>query len=418
MSTDARLEGVVRAIGRGGDAIVETDRGVVLVPGALPGERIELAVEKRKRGARRGRLLRVLDPAGARMTPPCTEASRCGGCPLMIAEPPLQRDIKLGFLLEACRGLPGADAVEPRWVPSQAEYGYRRRARLAWHRGRLGYRRLHSRQVVDIERCMVLAAPLAAAWATTRRCLGALLRGEGQIQLELASADQVVVGLATRDAQPPEVFEACEELSRSEPIVGVTLRAAEDVAAARWGTTELQLGVGAKTMVIPAGGFAQANDAVNAALVETVIELAEPEGASVLELYSGAGNFTVSLAAAAPSRLVAVEQDAVAVEACRANLDRRGLHARVTAGDASDPPRGRYDVLVLDPPRQGARQLFEEGGLLPGPKRVVYVSCDTATLSRDLELATRTGYRIDRMIAFDMFPQTAHLESVVRLVRS
>ena len=84
---------------------------------------------------------------------------------------------------------------------------------------------------------------------------------------------------------------------------------------------------------------------------------------------------------------------------------------------ANHPPKGRYDVIVLDPPRQGARALFEESDLLPGPKRIVYVSCDTATLARDLRIATSKGYRIDRVIGFDMFPQTAHLESLVRLVR-
>jgi 23S rRNA (uracil1939-C5)-methyltransferase len=99
-------------------------------------------------------------------------------------------------------------------------------------------------------------------------------------------------------------------------------------------------------------------------------------------------------------------------------LKRRGLRARVAVGDAGQPPKGKYDVVVLDPPRQGARALFEHGDLLPGPKRVVYVSCDTATLARDLRLATAKGYRIDRLIGFDMFPQTAHLETLVRLVRA
>jgi 23S rRNA (uracil1939-C5)-methyltransferase len=98
-------------------------------------------------------------------------------------------------------------------------------------------------------------------------------------------------------------------------------------------------------------------------------------------------------------------------------LKRRGLQARIAVGDANQPPKGRYDVVVLDPPRQGAKALFERSGVLPGPKRVVYVSCDTATLARDLRLATANGYRVDRLIGFDMFPQTAHLESLVRLVR-
>jgi 23S rRNA (uracil1939-C5)-methyltransferase len=90
----------------------------------------------------------------------------------------------------------------------------------------------------------------------------------------------------------------------------------------------------------------------------------------------------------------------------------------VEVGDADDPPKGRYDVVVLDPPRQGSRAFFERSGVLPGPVRVIYVSCDTATLARDLRIAAVLGFRLDRAIAFDMFPQTAHLESLVRLIRA
>ncbi|MDH3818845.1 MAG: methyltransferase, partial [Myxococcales bacterium] len=186
---------------------------------------------------------------------------------------------------------------------------------------------------------------------------------------------------------------------------------------ATWGDTHVVIPMGEGVALEgPAGTFSQANDSINARLVDAVVELANATGLRVLELHSGIGNFTVRLAAEAKA-LVAVEQDPRAVEACQGNLKRRGLQARVAVGDASQPPKGRYDVLVLDPPRQGARALFEHSDVLPGPKRVVYVSCDTATLARDLHLATAKGYRIDRLIGFDMFPHTAHLESLVRLIR-
>ncbi|MGB8330525.1 MAG: methyltransferase domain-containing protein, partial [Polyangiales bacterium] len=213
------------------------------------------------------------------------------------------------------------------------------------------------------------------------------------------------------------LFEACEALCKRPVIAGVALRTGDAGHAATWGQTTMTIRVAeGETLKGPSSAFAQANDGVNAKLTAAVVELAAPAGLRVLELYCGIGNFTVGLAAGAKS-LVAIEQDPGAVEACRANLKRRGLDARVTLGDANRPPRGQYDVVVLDPPRQGARELFELGKVLPGPKRVVYVSCDTATLARDLRLAAGKGYRIDRLIGFDMFPQTAHLESVVRLVR-
>ena len=417
MSSKLSVEGDVRAVGRGGDAVVETPNGVVLVPGALPGERIELTLTSSKRGASRGRLTRVLRVADERREPPCTDATRCGGCPLMIASPVLQRDIKQSFLRDACRGLPGADDTQIEWVASTQEFAYRRRARLAWHRDTIGYRQLHSKRVTDIGECAVLMGPLRQGWNEVRDCLGSSLRGGGEIQLQLTGTDRIVVDLHANDDQAPPLFEACDALCKRPVIAGVTLRTRNAGRPATWGETDVAIQMeDGNTLEGPAGAFSQANDAVNARLVDAVVELAEPAGCRVLELHCGVGNFTVGLAAHAKT-LVAVEQDPRAVEACQANLKRRGLRARVALGDASQPPKGRYDVVVLDPPRQGAKALFERNDVLPGPKRVVYVSCDTATLPRDLQLATAKGYRIDRLIGFDMFPQTAHLESLVRLVR-
>jgi 23S rRNA (uracil1939-C5)-methyltransferase len=336
----------------------------------------------------------------------------------MIASPDLQRHIKQGFLRDACRGLPGADETDIEWAASPTDFGYRRRARLAWHHDTIGYRQLHSKRVADIGECIVLMEPLRAGWNEVRDCLASSLRGTGEIQLQLTGADRVLVDLHASRDQPPQLFEACEALCRRPVIAGVALRTSNAGQPATWGETHVVIQVGeGGVLEAPGGTFSQANDEVNARLAEAVVAFADPSGLRVLELHCGIGNFTVGLAAHAKT-VVAVEQDPRAVEACQANLKRRGLEARVVVGDASQPPKGRYDVLVLDPPRQGARELFERGDVLPGPKRVVYASCDTATLARDLQLATSKGYRIDRLIGFDMFPQTAHLESLVRLVRA
>jgi 23S rRNA (uracil1939-C5)-methyltransferase len=259
--------------------------------------------------------------------------------------------------------------------------------------------------VNDIDECMVLTAALQTAWAAVRRHLTAALRGSGEIQMQLGSGDRVIVGLMGSSEPTVDLFDACAALSLEPSIAGVRLAVEGGGAPATWGDEHFL-------------SFSQANDRINRTLVRTVGELAAPEGLKVLELHCGIGNFTVELASRSPSTLVAVEQDPEAAEACRAALSNRGLRARVTAGDANRPPKGRYDVVVLDPPRHGARALFERDDLWPGPKRIVYVSCDTATLARDLQLVTAKGYRIDRMIGFDMFPQTAHLESLVRLVRA
>ena len=336
---------------------------------------------------------------------------------MMVATPALQRDIKKAFLRDACRGLPGAEETEIEWVASSAELGYRRRARLAWHRNTIGYRQLHSKRVTDISECIVLVAPLREAWNELRAGLASSLRGGGEIQLQLTGTDRVVVDLHAEDDQAPELFEACEALCEKSVIAGVTLRSSGNPHPANWGETQVAIQTSNGGLLEgPGGAFSQPNDQINASLVDAVLRLSEVADLRVLELHSGIGNFTVGLAAQA-RQLVAVEQDPRAVEACQRNLRRLGLKARVTVGDANTPPKGHYDVIVLDPPRQGARALFERSDLLPGPKRLVYVSCDTATLERDLRLATAKGYHIDHLIGFDMFPQTAHLESLVRLVR-
>ena len=417
MAKRTKLEGRTRAVGRGGEGVVETAEGIVMVPGALPGEHVELQLLPSKRGAQRGRLLRVVEASAQRIDPTCPEVSRCGGCPLMVANPNLQRDIKLGYLRDAFEGLPGADSITPEWITAGNELQYRRRARLAWHGATLGYRLPRSRRVTDIERCLVIEPSLQAAWQNVRVTLGGVLSGSGDVRLERSGARDVVVGLATNDEQSPDLFIACEALSGCDGISGVTLRTDANLAPASWGETTLHIGSGNDWLTAPSSGFAQANDAINRLLIEHVVRLAAPKELRVLELHSGVGNFTLPLAAASPSALIAVEQDADAVEACRRNIRERGLHARVTIGDANAPPKGHYDVVVLDPPRQGARALFEKSGLFPGPKRIVYVSCDTSTLARDLRIVTEAGYRIDTAIGFDMFPQTAHLESLVRLVR-
>ena len=400
MARNHRLEGWVRAVGQGGDAVVETREGVVLTPGALPNENVELERTLSKRGAARGKLTRIIERARGRRKPPCDVAHRCGGCPLIIADMALQRRIKEDFLRQACEGLPGASDTELVWIASPHELGYRRRARLAWHGQTLGYRQRHSKRVIDIGRCVVLAEPLQQAWNTTREYLRESIGGDGEIQLWLSN-EAIVVELRTENEQEPQLFEACRRLSQAEGIEGVSLRTGDAELPAMWGEAT-------------APTFSQVNDGINELLVEHVAALAEPEGMRVLELHCGVGNFTVALAEAAET-LVAVERDPGAAEACRANLAARRLDARVIEGDADRPPRGRYDVVVLDPPRQGAKALFEDDAVWHGTRRIVYVSCDTATLSRDLRLACRRGYRIDQVIAFDMFPQTAHLESLVRL---
>lgn len=411
-----RLKGMVRDVGRGGDAVVETELGLVFMPGGLPGERVELELLRSRGGVARGRLIGVLQPSSARRPASCPQVDRCGGCPLMVASAEAQRDIKRGFLKAACEGIAGAAACELAWFEAAQSQGYRRRARFAWHGQVLGYRRRDSARIIDIDDCAVLEPAVQQAWELARRWLGPHLRGTGEIALGLGPGKHAFAALRTDDEQVPALYAACEELAGLQSFCGVALRMGGASKAAVWGEPEMAFrSPDGFELRGPPDAFCQANDEVNVALVEYVVELAEPDDQRVLELFCGIGNFTIPLARRSAT-LVAVEQSASALAACRGNLRRAGLRAKLIEADANRAPKGQFDVLLLDPPRQGAKVLFSES-LAFKPKRIVYVSCDTATLGRDLRLAQGQGYRIDALAGFDMFPQTAHLESVVRLVR-
>lgn len=418
------VEGRVRDIAHGGDAVVETARGIVMARGALPGERVRLRVGRRVSGVLRAELVGVLEASPDRIEPPCEVADRCGGCPLLALAGGAQAQFKRERLARmlAQQGV----AISPEWIESPAPLGYRARARLSWQaHGRergVGYKRAGSDRVLDVERCVVLGPALAAAHARLRETLAALLLGRGEIALGLGAAGRCVIELATEDAQPPELYVAAERLSKCEEVAGVSLRVggpATRVAAATWGDPrQCSTGLDGLPLWAPAGAFSQANPAINARLAELVRTLAEPQGARVLELYAGHGNLSVALAADA-RELRAVEAQREAADACRENLRVRGFtHARVSCEDAAQGAQGRaaIDVVVLDPPRAGAREVLP-ALIARGPARIVYVSCDLASLRRDLGTLLAAGYRVDAACALDMFPQTAHLESVLRLRR-
>jgi 23S rRNA (uracil1939-C5)-methyltransferase len=413
------IEGTVRDLSRFGEGVVQTERGQVFAPGTLPGERVVLRRVRKQGKVLRSDRVRVLDPSGQRVEPACPIVGRCGGCPLMIASRPLQGKFKRGLLEQALAGLPGAEAVELGWVGTKQTLGYRRRARLSWSRGggrlRLGYHPPRSHEVADVRACAVLHPALDRASATLRRALSAHLTDRGELHLALGNEERPVAALRSDEPQPPEVYQALEQLVREGALAGAALRAGGASTDATWGEPrEVRAGADGAPLRGTVAGFSQAHDEVNRALVGRVLELSRPGDRDVLELFCGAGNLTVALARTARS-VLAIEQDEEAAEACRENLRARGLRATVRTDDAEAyRAPSRPDVAVLDPPRTGApgavRRLIKLG--VP---EIVYVSCDPPTLGRDLETLAGAGYVPTDAVALDMFPQTAHLESVVRV---
>jgi 23S rRNA (uracil1939-C5)-methyltransferase len=397
------VELAIDGLAAGGDGVGrDPDGRVTFVAGAAPGERVVARLIERKASFARGALVRVVAPSPDRVAPPCPRFvdRSCGGCAWQHVAPRAQAAAKQAIVAGALRrAIAAGTTLHPLEAPAPP-YGWRRRARLQWIRpdaGRatIGFYGPGTRRIADVAACPQLAPGLERALAAVHAGLGTALGPRGE--LELLLGEDGAVHLAVHGPVDPA---ALDDLVGRGAVAGATYGGrtigALDVA--------LEHGVRGR-----ADRFAQASREGNRALVACVLAAAGPlAGRRVLELHAGGGNLTRPLVAAGAA-VVAVEQGPPP-EAIAGVDWRTGDAAEVVAGLAGE----RFDLAVLDPPRSGDRALMAPLVAL-GPAAIVYVSCDPATLARDLEALV--GYAATDAWPLDLMPQTAHVEVVVRLAR-
>lgn len=406
-------EVVIEALAPSGDGVARVDGRAVHVASALPGERVRLRVE------REGAVLReMLGASRERVAPRCAVFDRCGGCAWQHASEAMQREARITLLR---RALPKELRELPvTWHPSPSPWGWRTRARVAWevHRkvASVGFRARRAHDVVAIDACPVLDARLEPALALLTAHLASVAR-RGEVSIALGAGGAPVASVYPDGDLGPDAYTACEALV-SKGFEGVALWAPGASTAAISGDPRPAIaGPDGAPIVLGVDGFAQANAALNAALAEAVVRHAAADGRRVLELYAGAGNFTVLLARRAAS-VTAVESDAGAASAMRLNLAARAITNVSVRHEAAEAcAEAKADIVVLDPPRTGAREVAEALARRSNVRAVVYVSCDPATLGRDLAILS-ARYAVRAIEAFEMFPQTAHVETLVSLERA
>lgn len=401
----------VDALTASGEGVARLDGASVRLENALPGERWRV----RREGAAWVAVAREAD-SDARVEPPCGAFGRCGGCTWQHASPETQRASRLERIQ---RALPPALRETPvTYVASDSPYGYRTRARFHWvtpgRRTLLGFLARRSNTVVDLDACPVLVPALEAALPALREAVSAL-GGRGEAALALGEGGRPVASLRPDQALGESAYAVGRALV-ARGFAGVALWTPGVSAPAIEGDPcPVQVGGDGLPLRAGIGGFGQANGSLNVALAAYVDGEAEAPGRSVVELYAGAGNLTVRLARSA-ARVAAVESDRDATGALRANLAARGL-TNVSVNEEPVEARTRpwkADVVVLDPPRTGAKEA--SALLVASPvRRVVYVSCDPESLGRDLQ-ALSAKYRLTKLAAFEMFPQTALIEVVATMV--
>ncbi|MFC2993021.1 23S rRNA (uracil(1939)-C(5))-methyltransferase RlmD [Halomonas tibetensis] len=430
---------VIERLAHDGRGLAHDAAGKTLfVEGALPGERVDAAVHLTRKRFDEAHVRELLEGSPERVTPPCAHYGRCGGCDLQHLAVPAQRRHKLAVLIDLL-ARQGVDTPDEPQLLAGADHGYRRRARLGVKVGaegqvHLGFRAHHSHRLVDIERCTILVPTLDVLLVPLHRQVASLDAPRQVGHLELLDSDQGAVLLVRQlkehagDRERWLAFAAQHRLHLAwlagrespslewltpTPALSVRVPSASGASAA----------AGELTLGFAPGDFLQANAEVNRQMVATALTWLESlEGAVLLDLFAGVGNFSLPLASAG-AKVTAVEGSPTMVERltdnARANSREQPLTVEARQGNLNDAEVVKAllaeiapDTLLLDPPRDGADAVCSALAASPVP-RVLYVSCDPATLARDAARLVHSGYRLTRLAVADMFVHTSHLESML-----
>jgi 23S rRNA (uracil1939-C5)-methyltransferase len=401
------LELVPSSVVAGGDALArDADGRIVFVQGALPGERVRVAVTQRKRDFARATTTEVLDGVDGRVAPPCPEVrAGCGGCDYQWITPALQRRLKVDIVTDALRRLGRVEDPEVREGPALATDAYRTTVRCVVVDGRAGYRQRSSHDAIAVERCLV-AHPLIDSLIEGGRFGGAR---EVTLRAGAATGERLAL-VAPRTAAttlPDDVVVVGEDELRR----GRRAWYHEEVAGRRW-----RISARSFFQVRPDGAEALV-DQVRAEVADLID--GDRDARTVVDAGAGVGLLAGTVGAelaGTGGRVLAIERGASAVADARTNLADLPVTMIQRTIEAWRPERA--SVVLADPSREGLGRKAVEVLAATGAERLVLVSCDPAALGRDTRLLAERGLRPVRSTLVDLFPQTSHVEVVTRFDRS
>lgn len=417
-----------------GCGVGRLDGMAVFVAGALPGERVLARMVAAKKSFALAVCERVLSAAPGRRVPSCPDYERCGGCSLQHADYRTELELKQRIVQQSLRRLGGQEIEIPLPLAAAQPAFYRNRAVIHYKDGRLGFFNENSHSVTPRMSCELLMPALNDLWDLSQR----ILSGFGHVKdlralgLRCDATGERLLLTFICDRSISRLTDIAKALSAADNrLVSVWENSGPPVYGvygAGWtlirGQSKLRDSIGPVRLDLSPGSFLQVNPAQTLVLYETVRRYACLSGSeNVLDLYSGVGSISLYLAPFA-GQIRGVESYAPAVADATANAALNGAaNCRFYCGKAEDilpcwAAKGcDFDVVVLDPPRAGCDKRLLDAVVRIAPPRLIYVSCNPATLSRDLKILTGRGYLIEHLQPVDMFPRTHHVETVVLMSR-
>jgi 23S rRNA (uracil1939-C5)-methyltransferase len=418
-----KISGPVEIIDLGaqGDGVAEIAGERVFVPFTLPGETAEIEILGRRGDGWSARLVEILAPSPRRIVAPCMHFGICGGCMLQHLEPAAYRDWKQGLVAKAMQQRGLELPAETHFVATPPDT--RRRASFAAQRagGALvfGFHAPESQEIVPIETCHVLT-PSLVAQLPLLRALSEMALGTGQIATVMATETETGLDVLIESAKPLERRRALVDAAAKAPIARLSWQQGHGAPEPLAQHILPRVTFSGISVGLPAGAFLQPSAEGEAALVEAVTGFAK--GAkSIADLYAGCGTFTFPLAKI--GKVAAFEASKPAVAAIIDATNHSGLSGRVTAqtrnlesSPLSPEDLKKFDCVVFDPPRAGARSQAEML-VRSRVKRAVAVSCNPASFARDARILTDGGFKLAGMAIVDQFVWSAHVEIVAAFRR-
>ncbi|MGP8308387.1 23S rRNA (uracil(1939)-C(5))-methyltransferase RlmD [Vibrio sp. YIC-376] len=411
-----------------GAGIAYLNKKPLFIEGALPGEEVVTQLVEEKSKFARGKLIKILQPSDTRVEPFCPHYHECGGCDLQHLDYDQQLTHKQQTLRQLMRKFAGHDIELDEPVLGET-LGYRRRARVSLfvdkktHQLHFGFRKKQSKQIAQVTDCPVLAPQLNVLLPEIYTLLQSFKKPEqlGHVELVLGDNGPCIILRHLNKLAESEI-EALIELAQRHNATLYLMPETDQLDLVE-GETPFYQEIGVKIPFTP-NNFIQVNQTVNRQMVEQAIEWLDPQKSDrVLDLFCGLGNFSLPIAKLA-KHVVGVEGVAEMVEKATNNASLNQInnaqfyHANLELDfEGQAWAAEKFDKVLLDPARAGASGIIDQVSTL-GAQRVVYVSCNPATLARDSQSLLEQGYKLTKLGMLDMFPHTSHLESMALFEKS
>ena len=423
VKNEVKLE--IHGLTYGPHGVGRVDGRVWMVPHTAPGDQVLARSVEDKDRFSIGAVVEIVSPSADRRTPPCPYAAHCGGCTWQHVNYQAQLHAKQQSVDDALRRIGKLNDYHLRpIIAAEDEFHYRRRIRLqAGRNNELGFYAGASHELLQIEACVIAEEPLNRVLPHIRRWARDLNTKLEHVELVIGDRDgEIVVTARTAQAFVPRDEPSCADLTRPETgVSGLLVAGAESRKI--WGEPRITVDLGALMLRVDADVFTQINSAGNRRILAELLGAGEfqPDD-RVLELYCGAGNFTLPVAQRVES-VAAVEGHRQAITSAKLNAQRNGIDnvrwicAPVPAALGQLKRRGeRFTKVILDPPRAGAKGIEQYVAVLEAVK-ILYISCNPTTLARDVAALAKFGYKLGAVQPIDLFPQTFHVETLAVLER-